>query len=156
MVERLQDGHPSLHSVVEQACGFYLRFILHMDIKALKLELIERIAKLDDETRLLTLKRLLDAQLGYGIPNEKLSVVKEELDTYLPGSAQYFTLEDVRVIVAAVKEEFMDHDLDQELSPEDVAELDRRREEMVSGKVKGLTWEEVERLLNEDRKRDRE
>jgi hypothetical protein len=127
-----------------------------MDIKALKLELIERIAKLDNETRLLTLKRLLDAQLGYDIPNEKLSVVKEELEAYLPGSGQYFTLDEVRVIVAAVKEEFRDHDLEQELSPEEIAELDRRHEEMVSGKVKGLTWEEVQRLLDEDRKRDRE
>ena len=48
-----------------------------MDLKTLKLELLERIALLDDEARLLALKRLLDAPRGYGIPNEKLSVVKE-------------------------------------------------------------------------------
>lgn len=31
-----------------------------MDIKTIKLELLERIANLDDEARLLALKRLLD------------------------------------------------------------------------------------------------
>ena len=48
-----------------------------MDLKTLKLELLERIALLDDEARLHAIKRLLDAPRGYGIPNEKLSVVKE-------------------------------------------------------------------------------
>jgi hypothetical protein len=38
-----------------------------MDIKALKLELLERIAALDDESRLLALKRLLDLPRGYGV-----------------------------------------------------------------------------------------
>ena len=55
-----------------------------MDIKTLKLELLERIALIDDEARLLALKRLLDAPRGYGIPNEKLSVVKEEEGDYAP------------------------------------------------------------------------
>lgn len=57
-----------------------------MDIKTLKLELLERIALIDDEARLLALKRLLDAPRGYGIPNEKLSVVKEGEEAYAPGS----------------------------------------------------------------------
>ena len=48
-----------------------------MDLKDLKLELLERIALIDDEARLHAIKRLLDAPRGYGIPNEKLSVVKE-------------------------------------------------------------------------------
>ena len=46
-----------------------------MDLKTLKLELLERIALIDNEERLLAVKRLLDAPRGYGIPNEKLSVV---------------------------------------------------------------------------------
>lgn len=48
-----------------------------MDIKDLKLELLERIALIDDQARLLAVKRLLDAPRGYGIPNEQMSVVKE-------------------------------------------------------------------------------
>jgi hypothetical protein len=53
-----------------------------MDIRTLKLELLERIALLEDEARLLALKRLLDAPRGYGIPNENLSVVKEGSEGY--------------------------------------------------------------------------
>lgn len=53
-----------------------------MDIKDLKLELLERIALIDDEVRLLAVKRLLDAPRGYGIPNEQMSVVKEGEVTY--------------------------------------------------------------------------
>lgn len=54
-----------------------------MDLKTLKLELLERIALLEDETRLMALKRLLDSPRGYGIPNEHLSVVKEGEETYI-------------------------------------------------------------------------
>lgn len=48
-----------------------------MDLKTLKLELLERIALIDDEVRLHAIKQLLDAPRGYGIPNERLSVVRE-------------------------------------------------------------------------------
>lgn len=54
----------------------------HMDLKTLKLELLERIALIDDEVRLLAVKRLLDAPRGYGIPNEQMSVVKENEAAY--------------------------------------------------------------------------
>ena len=47
-----------------------------MDLKALKLELLERIAKLDDEARLLALKSVLDNPLTYA-SNDHLSVVRE-------------------------------------------------------------------------------
>lgn len=53
-----------------------------MDLKTLKLELLERIALIDDELRLLAVKRLLDAPRGYGIPNEQMSVVKENEAAY--------------------------------------------------------------------------
>ena len=49
-----------------------------MDLKTLKLELLERIALIDDENRLLALKRLLDAPRGYGIPNEQMSMEEGE------------------------------------------------------------------------------
>ena len=57
-----------------------------MDLKTLKLELLERIALIDDEMRLHAIKRLLDAPRGYGIPNEQLSVVKEGEEGYVRGS----------------------------------------------------------------------
>jgi len=40
-----------------------------MDLKTLKLELLERIALLDDQARLLALKPLLDSPQCQGIPN---------------------------------------------------------------------------------------
>ena len=53
-----------------------------MDLKTLKLELIERIANLDDEARLLALERLLDSPHNVGSPNENPSVVKEGEEAY--------------------------------------------------------------------------
>lgn len=53
-----------------------------MDLRTLKLELIERIANLDDEARLLALERLLDSPRNVGSPNENPSVVKEGEEAY--------------------------------------------------------------------------
>lgn len=55
-----------------------------MDTKALKLELIERLAAIEDDGLLQAVKRLLDAPRAYGIPNEHLSIVKEGEEAYLP------------------------------------------------------------------------
>lgn len=59
-----------------------------MDLKTLKLELLERIALIDDEMRLQAIKRLLDAPRGYGIPNERMSVVKEGEERYQQASVE--------------------------------------------------------------------
>lgn len=126
-----------------------------MDLKTLKLELLERIALLEDEPRLLALKRLLDGPPTYTLPSEHLSVVKEGGADYLPEGQKLFTLEEVRAIVDAVKEEYQGYDLDDELSPEEIAELHRRDQEMDSGKVKGYTWEEVQAILDGDRRKQR-
>lgn len=125
-----------------------------MDLKTLKLELLERIALIDNEERLLALKRVLDSPRGYGIPNEKMSVMKEGEAGFIPKGQQTFSLDEVRAIVDAVREEF-DFDLDAELSPEALAELEKRDHEMDSGQVKGYTWEEVQRLLDGDRQKQR-
>lgn len=42
-----------------------------MGLKTLKLELLERIALIDDQERLLALKRLLGGPRDYGIPDGK-------------------------------------------------------------------------------------
>ena len=70
-----------------------------MDLKSLKLELLERISLLEDEARLLALKRLLDAPRGYGIPNEHLSVVKEEQASYFKLEDRSYSADEVRRIV---------------------------------------------------------
>jgi len=49
--------------MVNELRGYHTR-----DLKTLKLELLERIAILDDEARLLALQRLLDSPRGYSIP----------------------------------------------------------------------------------------
>ncbi|MGV9012558.1 MAG: hypothetical protein ACOH13_08195 [Flavobacteriales bacterium] len=67
-----------------------------MDLKAIKLELLERIALLDDPARLLELKRLLDSPRDYGALNENLSVVQE-------GEAPYFNLDDSNYTAAEVR-----------------------------------------------------
>lgn len=127
-----------------------------MDLKTLKLELLERIALIDNEERLLALKRLLDAPRGYGIPNEKLSVVKEGEEAYPRIEDRSYSGEEVRKMFEVARHKWEEEEFDFELTDEQVTELDRRDEEMKSGKVKGIPWEEVKRLLDEDRKRDQE
>ena len=127
-----------------------------MDLKALKLELLERIALLDDEVRLLALKRLLDSPRNYGIPNEHLSVVKESEKPYARIEDRNYTAEEVRRILEDSRQQWEEETYDFDLTEEEVAELDRRHQQMVSGEVKGIPWEEVQRLLDEDRKRDQQ
>ena len=67
-----------------------------MDLKTLKLELLERIALLEDEARLMALKRLLDSPRGYGIPNEHLSVVKEGEEPYIKLEDRSYSADEVR------------------------------------------------------------
>lgn len=67
-----------------------------MDLKTLKLELLERIALLDDEARLLALKRLLDAARGYGIPNEHLGIVLEGEERYIKLEDRSYSVDEVR------------------------------------------------------------
>mgnify|MGYP000857363186 FL=1 len=74
-----------------------------MDTRTLKLEVLERIALIDDADRLLELKRLLDAPRGYGVPNTRLSVVQEELARFLPAGRDQFTAEEVQAIIAQVR-----------------------------------------------------
>jgi hypothetical protein len=83
-----------------------------MDLKSLKLELLERISLLEDEARLLALKRLLDAPRGYGIPNEHLTVVKEGEEPYLKLEDRNYSVEEVRKIVEKVTDRLVNEELD--------------------------------------------
>ncbi len=114
-----------------------------MDLKTLKLELIERIVNLDDEPRLLALEHLLDSPREYGVPNENLSVVKE-------GEASYFNLDDrdytaaeVRTLLSeAVRNGYSNSPQPDVMSDAELAELDRRHAARLSGESKGLPLKE--------------
>jgi putative addiction module component (TIGR02574 family) len=131
-----------------------------MDLKTLKLELLERIANLDDEARLLALKRLLDLPAGeaggpptYAVPGDHMSVVREGESPYLKLEDRIYTAEEVRALVEDILVDLENED--EELDPELIAELEKRDREMDSGKVKGYTWEEVHAILDGDRKKQR-
>ena len=119
-----------------------------MDLKTLKLELLERIALLDDEDRLLALKRLLDAPRGYGIPNEKLSVVREGEAPYLKLEDRMYTAEEVRSLWEEVVRSLIPNRAAEEaISAEELAELERRHQARLSGESKGASRKEsMERL----------
>ncbi|MBK9419824.1 MAG: hypothetical protein IPN44_02075 [Flavobacteriales bacterium] len=122
-----------------------------MDLKSLKLELLERILLMEDETRLLALKRLLDAPRGYGIPNEHLSVVKEGEEPYLKLEDRNYSAAEVRKIVEDIQKQKDDHDAFAELlSPEEWAALDREGEQAERGEGTFHTVEEVMAHLRKD------
>ncbi|HEX2618291.1 MAG TPA: hypothetical protein VHL57_12160, partial [Flavobacteriales bacterium] len=110
-----------------------------MDLKTLKLELLERIALIDDEARLLALKRMLDSPRGYGIPNEQLSVVKEGEETYQHNDMLMYSWEEVKLLL---EEERKRRDNGDSISDEELAELDARHQARLSGASKGFTMEE--------------
>jgi hypothetical protein len=113
-----------------------------MDLKTLKLELLERIANLDDETRLLALKRFLDGPPTYAVPNDHLTVVREGAAPYLKLEDRMYTAEEVRALVEEVLREV--EAVSDELSPEEVAALDASRERCLKGEGQWLTRAELE------------
>jgi hypothetical protein len=118
-----------------------------MDLKTLKLELLQRIALLEDEPRLLALKRLLDGPPTYTLPNEHLSVVREGAAPYLKLEDRMYTAEEVRALVEEVLATVPAGYADEEISAEELAELDRRHQARLSGESKGSSRKEsMERL----------
>lgn len=131
-----------------------------MDVKTLKLELLERIALLEDEPRLLALKRLLDLPAGkaggpptYTLPSEHLSVVREGAAPYLKLEDRMYTAEEVRALVDEVL-----HKLEREagdpkalLSHEEWNELDADHAAYLRGEGRNYSWEEVKEQLRKDR-----
>jgi len=118
-----------------------------MDLKALKLELLERIANLEDEARLLALKRLLDGPPTYAIPGDHLTVVREGQAPYLKLEDRMYTAEEVRALVDEIMGQTMGEGAD--LSPEEVAALDASRERFLKGEGQWLTREELAARMKE-------
>ena len=122
-----------------------------MDLKTLKLELLERIAMLDDEMRLLALKRLLDSPRGYGIPNEHLSVVQEGQEDYIKLEDRNYSADEVRRIVEkAVEAKEQELDFTNSLSSEEWDALDREGEQAVNGTGTFHSVEEVMARMRKD------
>lgn len=123
-----------------------------MDLDTLKLHLIGRIASMDDEARLLALKRVLDGPHTYDPPSEHLTVVKESAPPYeghVPGT---YTREQVQRIL----EEDRNHrgsPAAPELSDEELALLDERRERHLKGESRSYTWEQAEEIMRKDLER---
>lgn len=132
-----------------------------MDLKSLKLELLERIAQLDDEARLLALKRLLDGPPIYTVPGEHLTVVREgpasawasadELAPYLKLEDRMYTAEEVRKVVEEVLRHHEQIDPAKELSQEEWDALDADHAAYLRGEGKNYTWDEVRDQLRKDR-----
>ena len=122
-----------------------------MDLRSLKLELLERISLMEDEVRLLALKRLLDAPRGYGIPNEHLSVVKEGQESYFKLEDRSYSAAEVRKIVEDIlTRKDNDDALADPLSPEEWAALDHEGEQAEKGEGTFHTIEEVMSHLRKD------
>ncbi|MEO5586038.1 MAG: hypothetical protein ABIQ75_11320 [Flavobacteriales bacterium] len=116
-----------------------------MDLKTLKLELLERIALLEDGTRLLALKRLLDSPRGYGIPNDHLSVVKEGEEPYIKLEDRSYSAEEVRKLIEELIDQIEKDQSDSVdlLSEEEWDALEKDREAYLRGEGKNTTWDEI-------------
>ena len=114
-----------------------------MDHKTLKLELLERIANLEDEARLLALKRLLDGPPSYAVSGDRyvsdhLSIVREGQSPYLKLEDRMYTADEVRKLVDEVLQAVPPAEAsDEELSKEELTELERRHQARLSGQSKG-------------------
>ena len=108
-----------------------------MDFKTLKLELLERIANLEDEARLLALKRLLDGPPAYAVSSDHLSVVREGEAPYLKLEDRMYTAAEVRKLVEEVLARVPTGASDEEIDAEELAELERRHQARLSGESIG-------------------
>jgi hypothetical protein len=123
-----------------------------MDLKTLKLELLERIALLEDEPRLLALKRLLDGPPTYTLPSEHLSVVREGEAPYLKLEDRMYTAAEVRALVEEVLREMEanQEDYASHFTAEEWDAMDREREQADRGEGTFYTIEEVMEHLKKD------
>jgi pantothenate kinase len=67
-----------------------------MDSRALKLELLEKLAALNDEAKLVEVKHILDGTDGFELSDAELSVVSDRFEQYKRGEAKTYTWEEVQ------------------------------------------------------------
>ncbi len=123
-----------------------------MDLKSLKLELLERIALLEDEPRLLALKRVLDGPPTYAIPSDHLSVVHEGAAPYLKLEDRMYTAEEVRKLVEEVLRTAEADQVDYAslFTAEEWDAMDREREQADRGEGTFYSIDEVMEHLKKD------
>ena len=123
-----------------------------MDLKTLKLELLERIALLEDAPRLLALKRLLDAPTTYATPSDHLSVVREGETPYLKLEDRNYSAAEVRSILEKVLREVQteQEDYASHFTAEEWDAMDREREQADRGEGTFHSIDEVMTHLKKD------
>ena len=117
-----------------------------MDLEAIKRSILERIAKIDDEPRLLALKRWADRQDQYFDRDWNVVPPSEAVDSELPMfrvEERDYSADEVRALLDEVRLTFESDEDAPFLSQAEIAKLDQDAEDMRSGKVKGYTIEEV-------------
>lgn len=67
-----------------------------MDTRALKLELLEKLAAVDDEAKLVEVKHVLDGTDAFELSDAELNVVNERFEQYKRGDAKTYTWEEVQ------------------------------------------------------------
>ena len=67
-----------------------------MDTRALKLELLEKLAALNYQLKLEEVKHVLDGTDGFELSDGQLSVVNERFAAYQRGEARTYTWEEVQ------------------------------------------------------------
>jgi putative addiction module component (TIGR02574 family) len=68
--------------------------------------------------------------------------IKEKLQEYIESGD-----EKLLKLMYAVAKEYVEDEDEYELTEEQIAELDRRRESWLSGESKGYTWEEAKKII---------
>ena len=123
-----------------------------MDLEAIKRSILERIATINDEPRLLALKRWADRQDQYFDREWNVVPPSEAVDSELPMfrvEERNYTAAEVRALLDAVRLTFESDEDAPFLSQAEIAKLDQDAEDMRSGKMKSYTMEEVmEHLRN--------
>ncbi|HNR55568.1 MAG TPA: addiction module protein [Flavobacteriales bacterium] len=67
-----------------------------MDTRALKLELLEKLAAVNDAEKLEEVKHVLDGTDGFELSDAEVSVVSERYEEYKRGEAKTYTWEEVQ------------------------------------------------------------
>ena len=67
-----------------------------MDTRALKLELLEKLAAVNDAEKLTEVKHILDGTDGFELSDAEVSVVSERFERYKRGEAKTYTWEEVQ------------------------------------------------------------
>jgi len=67
-----------------------------MDTRALKLELLEKLAMLNDAAKLEEVKHALDGTDGFELTDQQLSMVNERDEAYQRGEAKTYSWEEVQ------------------------------------------------------------